>query len=505
MKIRHSFFSRLPFQIRLIAIFLLTSALSLCMSLFLNQNINNSLDNINSIYTSNDMLGDMSSRLDSLHANMQEYLETKSTDSLNQYYFYEQEYRDLLSSLNTQTLDSDTGSMEKNIYNISENYLSAADRAIEAKRARNTGQYRAMFQEASQYYDFLSSYIYSLNNQQFISNSLNYHSLAASLQLLEKINTFMNIAMALFNIFLVIILVRQITRPIRELAAASDKVAAGNFDVELPPITSSDEIGMVTNAFNQMVSNIRDYIEKVRSSMEAEKKAQERELLMETHLKDAQLKYYQAQINPHFLFNSLNAGAQMAMMEDAEKTYSFLQNMADFFRYSMKSLHTDVYLYEEVELVENYLAIMNVRFSGEIHFHKEISCDISGIQVPCMILQPVAENSVQYGLRNISWEGILRLVIRTSGDFICVQIIDNGCGISPKRLEEIRSGNITSNPSEKNSNGIGLGNVQERLKLYYNREDLFSIESDGDGKGTTVTILIPNPDDKSNLHGGYYV
>lgn len=492
MSRKHSFFSRLPFQIRLISIFLLTSALSLCMSLFLNQSINRSLDNINSIYTSNDVLNDMSARLESLHANMQEYLKTKSTDSLNQYYYYEQEYRNLLSSLNTRTLDSDVDSMEKNIYNISQSYLEAASQAIEAKRARNTGQYRTMFQEASKYYNFLTSYIYSLNNQQFVSNSLNYHSLADSLRLLERINTLMNIAMALFNIFLVIILVRQITRPIRELAAASDKVAAGNFDVELPPITSSDEIGMVTNAFNQMVINIRDYIEKVRSSMEAEKKAQERELLMETHLKDAQLKYYQAQINPHFLFNSLNAGAQMAMMEDAEKTYSFIQNMADFFRYSMKSLQTDVYLSEEVELVENYLAIMNVRFSGEIHFQKDILCDISGIQVPCMILQPIAENSVQYGLRNISWDGLLRLIIQESGDFVRVEITDNGCGITPKRLEEIRTGTVTSDPSEKNSNGIGLGNVQERLKLYYNRDNLFSIESDGENKGTTVTILIPN-------------
>lgn len=212
---------------------------------------------------------------------------------------------------------------------------------------------------------------------------------------------------------------------------------------------------------------------------------------METHLKDAQLKYYQAQINPHFLFNSLNAGAQMAMMEDAEKTCTFIQNMADFFRYSMKSLQTDVYLPEEVELVENYLAIMNVRFTGEIHFQKEICCDISNIQVPCMILQPAVENAIQYGLRNISWEGILRLTIWEEESCTLIQIADNGCGILPHRLEEIRSGKIATHPTEKNSNGIGLGNVQERLRLYYNEEHLFSIDSDGENRGTTVTIRIP--------------
>lgn len=491
MKPKHSFFSSLPFSVRLISIFLLTSVLSLCMSLFLNQNINRSLETINSIYTSNDALNHMSSSLASLQASIQEYLETKSTDSLNEYYYYAQQYKDLLSWLNTETLDNSSGSMEKNIYNISQSYLDAADQAIEAKRARNTARYRTMFQETSRYYQFLTSYIYSLNNRQFASNSISYQSLAASLILLERINFLVTIAMALFNIFLIIILVRQITKPIIQLAEASDQVAAGHFDVELPPVTSSDELGAVIQAFGQMVTSIRDYIDKLKSSMEAEKKAQERELLMETHLKDAQLKYYQAQINPHFLFNSLNAGAQMAMMEDAEKTYSFIQNMADFFRYSMKSLQTDVYLSQEVELVENYLAIMNVRFSGEIHFEKAIACDISGIQVPCMILQPAVENAIQYGIRNISWPALIRLEIEETDTCIRIRIIDNGCGIPEERLEQIRNGNVISASPEKNSNGIGLGNVQERLKLYYNRNDLFSIESEGENKGTMVTIRVP--------------
>lgn len=491
MKTKRSFLSSLPFQFRLISIFLLTSCLSLAMSLFLNRNINRSLDSINSIYTSNDTLNDMTSALASLQANMQEYLESKSTDSLNQFYFYEQEYRDLLSWLNTDTLDSTSGSMEKNIYNISESYLASANQAIEAKRARNTALYRTRFQESSEYYDFLVSYIYSLNQQQFAGNSANYHSLAASLLLLERINFLMTVAMALFNIFLIIILVRQITKPIMKLAEASDKVSSGNFDVELPPVTSSDEIGAVTSAFNQMIGSIREYIEKVKSSMKAEKEAQERELLMETHLKDAQLKYYQAQINPHFLFNSLNAGAQMAMMEDAEKTYSFLQNMADFFRYSMNSLETDVYLSQEISLVENYLAIMNVRFSGEIHFEKEITCNIEGIRVPCMILQPAVENAIQYGIRNISREGQIRLIIEEDDNFIKIRIIDNGCGILPERLQAIRQGQTQSNPSEKNSNGIGLGNVQARLKLYFHDDHLFFIDSEGENKGTAVTILIP--------------
>ena len=488
---RTSPFSHLPFPLRLIFIFLLTSMLSLAMSLYLNTNINRSLEQINTIYTSNNNLNTMTETLDSLHNNILEYLEVKSTDSLNNYYYYEQQYRNLLSDLNHQVTDSTAGSMEKNIYNISQSYLAIADEAIEAKRARNTGKYRTAYNEATDYYNFLTAYIYSLNNQQFLANSRNYQSLEVSLRLIERMNTLVTIAMALFNIFLIIIMVNQITRPLLLLASASNQVAAGNFDVELPPVVSDDELGVVTLAFSKMVISIQEYIEKVKSSIKAEKEAQERELLMETHLKEAQLRYYQAQINPHFLFNSLNAGAQMAMMEDAEKTYSFIQNMADFFRYSMKSLNTDVDLQEEIELVDNYVSIMNVRFSGDIHYEKSIDCDITGVRVPCMIIQPAVENAISYGIRNISREGRIRLEVHREDSEILIHVRDNGIGISSERLQDIRSGKTAHTSSDKNSNGVGLGNVQKRLNLYYNKENLFSIDSKGENMGTLVTIRIP--------------
>lgn len=491
---KHKFnspFSHLPFSLRLICIFLLTSLLSLAMSLYLNTNINRSLEQINTIYTSNNHLNTMTETLNSLHGSILEYLEIKSTDSLNNYYYYAQQYQDLLSELNHQATDSASGAMEKNIYYISESYIQTADDAIEAKRARNTGKYRTAYAEATEYYNYLTSYIYSLNNQQFLTNSMNYQSLEVSLRLIERMNTLVTIAMALFNIFLVIVMVSQLTRPLLLLAKASNQVASGNFDVQLPPVKSDDELGVVTRTFGEMVVSLQQYIEKVKSSMKAEKEAQERELLMETHLKEAQLRYYQAQINPHFLFNSLNAGTQLAMMEDAERTYSFIQNMADFFRYSMKSLNTDVDLREEIELVDNYVSIMNVRFSGDIHYEKSIRCDITGIRVPCMIIQPVVENAIGYGIRNISWEGKILLNVFREEQEIIIQVMDNGIGISPSRLEEIRQYRNVHDSSDKNSNGIGLGNVQNRLKLYYNKDNLFSIDSKGENKGTQVTIRIP--------------
>ena len=220
---------------------------------------------------------------------------------------------------------------------------------------------------------------------------------------------------------------------------------------------------------------------------------------MENSLKDAQLKYYQAQIHPHFLFNTLNAGAQLAMMENAEKTYSFVQKMSEFFRYSMNNLENDVYLKDEIELVESYLYIMNVRFGGEINFEKKISCDTEDVSVPGMILQPLVENSLQYGIRDIPWEGKIKLTVDQNaprgGYRVCV--IDNGRGIPAERIEEIMSGKLTATETDEMSNGVGIGNVKERLELYYKGKDILEIASLGENQGTCVTIFIPEKEETS--------
>ena len=218
--------------------------------------------------------------------------------------------------------------------------------------------------------------------------------------------------------------------------------------------------------------------------------------MMETHLKDAQLKYLQAQINPHFLFNTLNAGAQLAMMEDADRTYEYIQNVADFFRYNIKKNHDSVSLREELEMVDTYIYILNVRFSGEIHYEKNVDEDLEHISVPVMILQPVVENSVNYGIRDIRWEGKINLSVYRQDDFVYISIEDNGIGIEQDKIDKIMASELKESDVKGDSNGIGLDNVIGRLKLYYDRDDVFEISSPGHNKGTKVIIRIPLEEEK---------
>ena len=137
-----------------------------------------------------------------------------------------------------------------------------------------------------------------------------------------------------------------------------------------------------------------------------------------------------------------------------------------------------------------YIYIINVRFAGEIQFKKEINEDLLSVQIPSMILQPIVENSINYGLRNIDWTKKILLSVYEVGDYICVSIKDNGIGMSPETIEQILDGSYTSN-SKKSSNGVGLNNCIERLNIFYEREDVLDIISEGENKGTETILYLP--------------
>ncbi len=484
-------------RIRLILVFVLTTGVVFFANMFMYYNINKSIGSIDEVYVTNIGLNDLLDSLNNLHGYVYEYLNTKSTETLENYYMSEQNYKNLVNDLKGEISDNNMVLMQKNIKHMSKFYLQLADMTVDAKRGNNIERYKTNYDEATQMYEIISTHINTLNNEQFKYNSNNYELLRMSLNYLEIIGSSILLFIMAFNIILIIVVTRSITGPLMKLTKSANEISAGNFEVDLVPVNSSDEVGIVTKAFNTMTVSIHQYIKKIKESMELESRMKENELMMTNHLKDAQLKYLQAQINPHFLFNTLNAGAQLAMMEGAEKTCVFIENMADFFRYNMKSFNQDSTLRDEIKLVDTYLYILNVRFSGRINFRKEIDETVVDIKVPSMILQPVVENALNYGIRDIDYEGEICLKVDQTLDSIRITIHDNGAGMDQATIDRIMNLEIETDKSErelfltKNSNGIGLGNVINRLKLYYDVDNIFYIHSDGHNKGTTVTMLIP--------------
>ncbi len=476
---------------KLIALFIVTSCFVVIVNLYTYASISRMLQRVEKVYTSNVSLNELSDGLDALQNATLDYLQTKGSDAMEQYYRSEQDYRELLEMLNRKATDNEILLTEKNIYGLSQSYLSMLDEIIQAKRGRNVERYASLYTDASQLYDEIHTFIYSLNNEQFKDNSVTYRTLVESLRYTEMITVIVLLLVLLGNAALIIMSTRMITEPLKLLADTADEVAKGNFAVAQLPVRQTDEVGIVTAAFNQMVRSIRAYIEQLRDTLERESQLKERELMMQSHLKDAQLKYLQAQINPHFLFNTLNAGAQLAMMEDASKTQQFLLNVSQFFRYNVRKNNEQVTLGEEVRLVDNYVYILNVRFAGEIHFEKDVDESLLGVEVPGMILQPLVENAVNYGIRNIDWEGRIELSVCRRDDYISISVWDNGAGMSAERISQVLTGSIDEEAATDHSNGVGMRNVIERLNLFFEDRAKMEIFSEGKNTGTEVVLTIP--------------
>ena len=490
MKLRNRM-NNYTLRMKMVMAFFLTSFIIFIVNVFMYVNINTMVKELDKVYESNVELNDLNEALTNVQTSLTKYLNTKSSDSMEEYFRCEQEFTELVNNLNGKIYDESSMILEKNIKSMSESYLDLTNQAIQAKRGRNVEKYRKRYESASELYQYIVTYITSWNNEQFQANTDNYKLLSKSLYQFEAISNCLLVILILGNLMFIIGLIGNLTKPLKYLSKAANEVAEGNFDAELPKVQYNDEVGVVTKAFNTMVVSIKDYIEKLKISMETESALRENELKMEAHLKDAKLKYLQAQINPHFLFNTLNAGAQLAMMEGADRTYQYVQNVADFFRYNIKKTDDVVTLKEEIELIDCYIYILNVRFSGDIHFKKQMDESLLDVKVPGMILQPIVENSVNYGIRNIDWQGEISLSVYREQDNACISIKDNGIGMSQKKIEEILSGSLKKEELSGDSNGVGMDNVVNRLKLFSGKEDVIHIISPGENKGTETIIYLP--------------
>lgn len=476
---------------KLLFIFLIPTIMLLSINAYINAEINTMIDDISGIYASNTMLNELQISLTQVHRYLETFLDTRDTEAIEGYLRNQQELSNRLEQLNGRLLDDDSMITQKNIRSISEEYIRTADRAVEAKRGRNVVKYKEYYDDADRLFSYINSYIYSLNNRQLQRNSQNYEALFTSLKYSETANlTILCMTSALVTL-LVFLLTRGITDPLRRLAEAAEQVANGSLVAEVSGPVANDEVGIVTAAFNQMVVSLKDNMEQARQRIALESAMKEKQLLMEAHLKDTQLKYLQSQINPHFLFNTLNACAQLAVLEGADRTYTYVQNVADFYRYNVRKKDGVATLAEEIGLVDNYIYIINVRFSGEIHFIKEIEEGVTDVPMPAMILQPLVENSINHGLRDVEWEKKIWLSVYRENDRICVSVRDNGVGISPERTQSILNNGLNGDGLQEHTTGVGLRNVIGRLRLFYNRDDVMEITSTGSGMGTEVAVFIP--------------
>lgn len=245
-------------------------------------------------------------------------------------------------------------------------------------------------------------------------------------------------------------------------------------------IQRQDEIGTVEASLNQMLDSIE---EKNLQIQEAREKAYQ----MESTEKQLQILAYRNQINPHFLYNTLDCIRGMALYHDEEEIAEIAIALSKLFRFAVKGGNI-VKVEEEISYIREYARIIDHRFRGRIKVLIEIEDQVKEKPVIKFLLQPLIENAVFHGLEQKMEGGEVRVAIHSIGEnkMQCI-VEDNGCGIEAEKLERLKA-NLESSESQK---GIGMANIYQRLKLFYGEDAFFFIDS-FEGEGTKIAIIVPD-------------
>lgn len=283
----------------------------------------------------------------------------------------------------------------------------------------------------------------------------------------------------LFIIGLYFFITARLTRPIQILKNKMRQASSGYLEAKVHP-TGTDEIAELGNSFNLMIEQIKMLLQQ--SIREQEQ------------LQKAELRTLQAQINPHFLYNTLDSIVWMAEAGQKDQVIRLVQALSRFFRISLNKGRDWISLQEELEHVRNYLVIQQIRYRDILDYELQIDPAIHHYSILKMTLQPIVENALYHGIKNKRGRGLIRISGKeTAMKTIEIVVEDNGCGLSPTRLQELQdSMNDLQFTHEQmdNETGFGLRNVQLRLRLYYGEPYGVNIHSE-EGKGTKVTIRIP--------------
>ncbi|MBD8841784.1 sensor histidine kinase [Paenibacillus sp. CFBP 13594] len=310
------------------------------------------------------------------------------------------------------------------------------------------------------------------------------------------------------------IISRSVINPIHKLLRAMQKAPSGNFrkvTVEL----NSYEFAQLYGGYNQMIEQIDQMLKRIIQEQQT--------------IRRAELNTLQAQIKPHFLYNTLDSITSLAMSGMNDKVCELLEALGSYYRLSVSKGRELISLHEEVEIVRNYLTIQQVRYPGVFEVQYDIDSDCERVMIPKLVLQPLAENSLYHGIRPKGSPGKIRIQARRFKEGVLLTITDDGVGMFEEEIQQVQrkeinrsnrfdstnSSNSTnlSNPSDlsdlsdlsnfskitynsKHNPSFGLWGTMERLRIFYEREDGLKLESEV-GKGTTIIITIPKGADES--------
>ncbi len=339
-------------------------------------------------------------------------------------------------------------------------------------KTENTADILKMPDTQSYFIDNQSKKIYTRNFSLLTGWSvvgvLNANELADQKSLINFV-VLVALASILLASFLAIMISTVMTRPIKQLENTMHEVEKGNFNVR-SDIRLNNEIGHLSNTFNVMVSDIQKLMEQTIRDEEEKRKSE--------------IKALQAQINPHFLYNTLDTIIWMSASGKNDEVVEVTSALAKLFRTSISTGEMLVTLAVEIENIKSYLIIQKMRYKDKLRYRLDIPDSLLNCRLPKLILQPIVENAIYHGIKLSPTGGEILIQGSLQGENLLLSVSDNGVGMTGQQLERL------FDPKDS-SRGIGIHNVHNRIQLFFGNQYGLSIQS-RDGEGTRVDILLPN-------------
>jgi two-component system, sensor histidine kinase YesM len=278
----------------------------------------------------------------------------------------------------------------------------------------------------------------------------------------------------LFAIVLAVLSARLIANPITKLRLLMKSAQAGNFDVRFHR-KNNDEIGQLGESYNTMIDKISELIDTVHTQEKSKRKAE--------------IEILEAQINPHFLYNTLDTIQWMAQEHDAQDVVGLVESLTNMLRIGLSKGNEIITVRMEIKHVESYLMIQKTRYEDKLNYTIQVEEQLMSYRMIKLILQPLVENAIYHGIKEKRGEGRIQILGRLEDAKIHFQVIDNGIGMTPEKLEEINQ-MLKDDTSKSSELGYGVFNVNAKIKLNFGNEYGLRFQSTY-GEGTIVDVWHP--------------
>ncbi|UOQ44420.1 histidine kinase [Halobacillus salinarum] len=480
-------------QTKLMAFFFVLILLMNGIAYFLYQGSQDNIRQYDHLLERFFLLNDVEQTTTQMFDNMTTYMIKNSPDSLDQY----NEDRTKLRSLKIQlagSIDRDQVVVE-NYSNMLASFLEETKQALDAYQSGQIERYSSHTQEAASISGYIQDTTLTLINNELSDYESFYHSLVLRSQWIEK----MGISIFIFTLFASLLFAfwfsRDMTRPIHRLSKAAEEIASGDFSGPDIQVKTNDELKLLTETFNGMRNNIRSLIQQMKQKSE-----------MQQLMKEMELKSLQSQVNPHFLFNTLNLISKSSYIEEAHRTGELIESVSAMLRYNLSRLDEPTTFKDELKSIKEYVFIQKARFGSRFTFNENIALTTWHTPLPVLTLQPLIENAFIHGIENKEEGGEISVISYETASAMVIEVIDDGTGMTSEQVKQWNDVHETAPVTEGSGHttGIGLFNVIRRIEMMYEQKGLVKIKS-REGKGTTIQINLPIRATKEEKESSYEV